>query len=252
MATRGKIMYFVVVVSSVFQAACMAGTMADVDMTFASKCAVCVLQFIAHCMVTCPPAVMFVHTAMAYALAAVHVALSKYKEEIKAAKRSDRIIQVGYRLQKTVGQMNESFSGILLLEHAASVICVITSAFSSVGLVAMALNRELVLGQLFLGLQALLSTGFSMVRRHNLTKGGDNLAKVYSGIRTELQDHIVREVPNLDQATRTHLDILVDRFTSESPISPLGCFNMNYSSAMSMDGVVLTYIIVLMQFRFSG
>ena len=48
---------------------------------------------------------------------------------------------------------------------------------------------------------------------------------------------------------KNKMDILILRFSETGPIRPLDIFNLNYASAASTIGLLVTYIIVLMQFR---
>ena len=48
---------------------------------------------------------------------------------------------------------------------------------------------------------------------------------------------------------KNKMDILIVRFSNSGPIRPLDVFNLNYASAASTIGLLVTYIIVLMQFR---
>ena len=46
--------------------------------------------------------------------------------------------------------------------------------------------------------------------------------------------------------------LLIDRFTSSSPMRLLDTFDLSFASGASLGGVVLTYVIVLLQFKTSG
>ena len=48
---------------------------------------------------------------------------------------------------------------------------------------------------------------------------------------------------------KSKMDILIIRFSKSGPIRPLDIFNLNYASAASTIGLLVTHIIVLMQFR---
>ena len=49
------------------------------------------------------------------------------------------------------------------------------------------------------------------------------------------------------------IDTLVEwlSFSSRAPIRPMDTFDMNYSSGASIVGLILTYMIILMQFKVS-
>ena len=49
------------------------------------------------------------------------------------------------------------------------------------------------------------------------------------------------------------IETLVDwlSFSTRSPIRPMDAFDMNYSSGASIVGLILTYMIILLQFKVS-
>jgi hypothetical protein len=49
---------------------------------------------------------------------------------------------------------------------------------------------------------------------------------------------------------RNHFDILIERFSKPAPIPPKDVFNMNWASGVSIAGLIVTYMIVLLQFKF--
>ena len=53
----------------------------------------------------------------------------------------------------------------------------------------------------------------------------------------------------LNQEEKCQLDVLITRYSNPGPIRPLDIFNLNFASAASTAGLLLTYLIVLMQFR---
>ena len=53
----------------------------------------------------------------------------------------------------------------------------------------------------------------------------------------------------MNREERCQLDVLITRYSNPGPIRPLDMFNLNFASAASSAGLLLTYLIVLMQFR---
>ena len=43
--------------------------------------------------------------------------------------------------------------------------------------------------------------------------------------------------------------MLIDRFGSSAPLRPKDIFDVNFASAASLAGLVVTYVIVLLQFK---
>ena len=65
-------------------------------------------------------------------------------------------------------------------------------------------------------------------------------------IKTNLQNALLLELPS-----KSHLEVTIERFSMSSPIRPLDMFDLNASSAMSIFGLLLTYLIVLFQLKVS-
>ena len=62
------------------------------------------------------------------------------------------------------------------------------------------------------------------------------------------QNTLLRELPS---KARHNLEVAVERFSKPAPIRPLDVFNLNLASGASIVGLILTYIIVLLQFKVS-
>ena len=61
------------------------------------------------------------------------------------------------------------------------------------------------------------------------------------------------EATTMSAEERVHLDVLIAKFSRCSyigPIMPLNIFNLNLRTAASMAGLALTYMLVLLKFRF--
>ena len=55
----------------------------------------------------------------------------------------------------------------------------------------------------------------------------------------------------LDLPSKSYLDVTIERYSRSSPIRPMDIFDLNSGSAMSIAGLLLTYLIVLFQFKVS-
>ncbi len=62
----------------------------------------------------------------------------------------------------------------------------------------------------------------------------------------------VRGADQLGETGRAKLAFLLDHYSSTSPLRPLDVCDLNFGSCASLFGLVLTYIIVLMQFKSSA
>ena len=55
----------------------------------------------------------------------------------------------------------------------------------------------------------------------------------------------------LDLPSKSYLEVTIERYSRSSPIRPMDTFDLNSGSAMSIAGLLLTYLIVLLQFKVS-
>ena len=56
-------------------------------------------------------------------------------------------------------------------------------------------------------------------------------------------------------AEALRIDTLIDwlsSYTSRAPIRPMDIFDLNYASGASITGLILTYMIILLQFKGHG
>ena len=72
-------------------------------------------------------------------------------------------------------------------------------------------------------------------------------------IRDRLDEIKMSEATTMSVEEKVHLDVLIAKFSRCSyigPIMPLNIFNLNLRTAASMAGLALTYMLVLLKFRF--
>ncbi len=86
---------------------------------------------------------------------------------------------------------------------------------------------------------------------HSLKAMGQLPNDLYKDVRENLQDLKIRFNRHLDDDSDLRLDILIDRFSASGPIVPKNFFEMNYSSSAAIVGTVVTYLIVLIEFKSS-
>ena len=73
---------------------------------------------------------------------------------------------------------------------------------------------------------------------------GQKMANHYSQIKTNLQNALLFEL-----SSKTHLEVAIERFSRAAPIRPMDVFDLNLASGASILGLLVTYLIVLFQFK---
>lgn len=218
---------------------------------------VAILQFIAFAMVLCPPVNLLVHVVTTYSMESVHQTLVNYIKKLKLTKTEGarnvvKEIEVGFRLEETVKHVNDMLAGFLVIEFTTTAMVQICSIYFSMGLVEALVKQQFELAAVLFASQAIVCAVMSAMLRIDLIFTGDKICVAYRSIKRLLQDILKHSHQDLNESTKLELEILLERFTNVAPISPFGSFSVNLSSSISLDAIIITYIIVLLQFRLSG
>ncbi len=93
-----------------------------------------------------------------------------------------------------------------------------------------------------------LATGFfAMVVKFSSL--GQQLIDRRSELRRVLERITCANFEHLGAGTVREMDVLLDRLESSVRLAPLSCFEMSHSSLTGLVGAIITYMIVLLQFR---
>ena len=76
------------------------------------------------------------------------------------------------------------------------------------------------------------------------------ISQYFRKIKDCLEEIKMSEAKTLSVEESVHLGVLIGRFSNPCPIMPLNLFNLNLRTAASMAGLALTYMLVLLKFRF--
>ena len=90
-----------------------------------------------------------------------------------------------------------------------------------------------------------------IVLHFTLQDVGQKLCDDVSEARERIQRMRLDNAKRLTAAEILEMDTLIDwlSFSSRAPIRPMDVFDMNYSSGASILGLILTYMIILLQFK---
>ena len=76
------------------------------------------------------------------------------------------------------------------------------------------------------------------------------LHQCFRDIKECLEEIKMSEAKTLSVEDGVHLNVLIGKFSNPWPIMPLNLFNLNLRTAASLAGLALTYMLVLLKFRF--
>ena len=152
---------------------------------------------------------------------------------------------VGFTLIRLVNQMNKSFSGMIMNTYFSCVLVTTATLYSASTVL---FNHEEKI--LLLQSTACLSWAIlSILRLSWITSSGHYLSMSMKQCAHHLERYTF-ESKDIDDA---EIQLLKEdmRYYSESPITPFLIFSLSSSTLVGALGTVVTYLIVLIQFKVS-
>ncbi len=183
----------------------------------------------------------------------------------------DRVLDVGFNLDELTLQAGSMFGKLLFLLYLYHTLFIptglffATSIFNTSEFGAASLKRlaicflavcHITLTIAFsFGVANILISVASIVMLSGLVGVGQRLSTAYADVRGALQElEMAAHKDDDDTLTlkeKTRLRILESRFSRPCPLRPLDTFNVNSASGASLAGLILTYLIVLLQWKLS-
>ena len=154
-------------------------------------------------------------------------------------------IDYGFTLLDLAKQANDIFGKVLAIDFISVMIMNVVGVFT-----CLALNTAI--GNSNLAHICLCITGFfivilNMIKLYSYTRIGQALSEVYFEIQDGLEKLLLLDGTTVKQ--RRELEFLVRRFSVRAPIRPLDMFDMNSANFAVISNIMMTYVIILMQFK---
>ena len=90
---------------------------------------------------------------------------------------------------------------------------------------------------------------FSCVRLFALIKAGQMISNASKAAQSGLEYLLIGSFRSLSEYEKCKLKVLIRKFGEQGSIKPHSSFQLNYTTGLSLTGLLLTYIIVLLQFN---
>lgn len=164
---------------------------------------------------------------------------------------TDDIIVRGLSFIKLNEVMNLMFGGLLLVEYGYDLFYTVFGLYFSTTFLNI-YNTKLesidyaVL--LFASLSIMLVI-ISIRRLYIFQAEGQSLTNKYARIKQNLEYISINHANNLKRKEERQLEVLISHFSCPCPVRPCDIFNMNSANFVSVGGLIITYLIVLMQFK---
>ena len=153
------------------------------------------------------------------------------------------IIEIGLRLLESVKVMDTIFAGMIANTYLSCSLVATLTLFTASSVIF----RVTVLDLFLNSLASFLMFCLSMSRLGRLTQSGHRLMKemkecAYLLERYKFMDQDI----DMDEVDLLRQDL---RYHAESPINPFAAFSLSTSTMLGTCGMIITYIIVLLQFK---
>ena len=159
---------------------------------------------------------------------------------------ASRLVDAGTNLTNIISKFNDTFGGMIFNTYCTCLLLSTISLYgaSSVFLPNTTLNKKLILS--FTSAEFILAT-MSFLRVYYLTDSAQKLSKAIKVARAKVEYLTGKEniIGNGNvRLLRHQLSVY-----SNSPINPLSTFSLSNGTLLSTSATVLTYLIILIQFK---
>ena len=156
------------------------------------------------------------------------------------------IISVGFNLIKVVKRMDKAFASMIVTTYCICMLVATGALYLSSSVLFSKGECEVTL----LSAAGLSITWLAIFRVYQMTKYGCSLAKKMKKCSYQLDRFQFSDPTNLENGS---VQLLREEFQNnhEAPIAPYSAFTLSSSSLLALFGTIVTYIIVLLQFKTS-
>ena len=155
------------------------------------------------------------------------------------------ILSIGFNIIKAVKKLDVALAPMISNTYFICFLSATGFLYLSSGVLFMGLQFEVVL----LSVAGISITWLAIFRAYEETKYGHMLAKRMEKVANHLDRFHLK-----DQNTNSkEMELLKEefRYHCEAPIAPYSAFTLSTSSLLGQFGTIITYLIVLLQFRTS-
>ena len=156
-----------------------------------------------------------------------------------------RVITSGFMLIKTVKKLDKSFAPMVTNTYFSCILLATTTLYSSTGILFKNAQRELLLSCA----ASLAVASFAIIRLFRITQCGYILAEEMKECAHLLDRFKFKNV----ETDKNDVGLLRQdlHYHSTSPITPFSAFSVSTSTLVGTFGTIITYLIVLLQFKVS-
>lgn len=159
------------------------------------------------------------------------------------------VIENGLQLHNLLRQMEEVFGRVILLDLIFTSILVVSTLFFSICSGVLMIRDDANWIFVWLSLYLIGTCGPQAMRIFTYLHSGQTLTEVMYECRGDIKAMFANKQLELPEDQKFRLSLLLERFGVSAAIRPYDIFDLTFSFGMSLLGMILTYLIILLQFR---
>ena len=178
---------------------------------------------------------------------------SRMRESCNTKEKSiGYIISRGFSLIELNQTTNNMFGGLIMAEYGFNLFHTTYGIYFSTTIIHVYNQEQDCIDKLvlFFCTFSFVLALLSIVRMYILQAKGQHLSNKHARIRQNLESISIRFAGKLERKEERQLEVLISHFSATtSPIRPYAVFNMDTANFVSVGGLIITYLIVLLQFK---
>ena len=179
--------------------------------------------------------------------------LLKMRHNYKAIDKTiENTISRGFSLIDLNQAVNNMFGSFIFSEYGFNLFYTTFGIYFSTTIIKVYSNEQGGIDKLvlFFGSFSIMLVLISIGRIYILQAKGQEICNRYAKIRQHLQITSITFAGKLEFKEQRRLEVLISHFSATpSPVRPWDVFNMNTANFVSVGGIIITYLVVLLQFK---
>ena len=140
------------------------------------------------------------------------------------------------------------FGGILFLTYFVGIVSTIAGLYFCVGFIINIIGGTLTPPVAALSAMSVCIVLCGQIPTWGFAGLGQKLADNFAGNKRVLEQ-LQADKQDLTDGQRRKLGQLISLYSNTAPIRPWDTFDLNYSTTLSINNTVLTYLVILLQFK---
>ena len=150
-----------------------------------------------------------------------------------------------FTLLDLVKQANAIYGKVLVVDFMSVMIMNVVGVFTCLAL-PMAMKHSSI-AHICLCISGIFIVILNMMKLYSYTRIGQALSQVYFETQDGIDKLLLLDGISIKQ--RRELEFLVKRFSVRAPIRPMDMFDMTSANFAVLSNIMMTYVIILMQFK---